>query len=113
METLSLLDNILADWKLLVFAFGVGAFYYQGKIWFQRLTKALENTSKVHDNQNNTLDNINNKLENMDKRMARLEGSIEMITVTNNEQSVKIAVLESQTQIIDYPQPKRRIRKAQ
>lgn len=114
METLSLLDTIIADWKLLVFAFGIGGFYWQGKAWFSKITKLLENTGRVHNDQNSMLDNIHSKLESLDKRIARIEGSVEIITIDNQQQAIKIAVLETQTSIIELPTtPKRRVRRQQ
>jgi hypothetical protein len=112
METLSLLDQILADWKILVFAFGLGALYYQARIWFSKLTKALDTTGRVHGEQNIMLDNINQKLESLDRRTAKIEESIESIKLDNNQQSIKIAVLETQAEIIDHP-IKRRPRRQQ
>jgi hypothetical protein len=113
METLTLLDTIIADWKLLVFAFGVGGFYWQGKAWFQKITTLLENSGRVHGNQNAALTSINEKLEVLDKRIARIEGSVEIITIDNQEQAIKIAVLETQTQIIDHPTKRRATRRQQ
>ncbi len=114
MEALSLLDTIIADWKLLVFAFAVGGFYWQGKAWFSKITTLLENTGRVHGNQNVMLDSIHSKLDSLDKRVARIEGTVEIITIDNQEQAIKIAVLETQTNIIEHPTtPKRRVRRQQ
>jgi hypothetical protein len=110
--TLALLDTIIQDWKLLAFAFAVGGLYYQGKSWFKKLTDALENTANTHNLQNKLLDNMNDKLDSLDKRTAKIEGSIEMIKIDNNDQAIRIAVLETQqTQIIEHP-AKKRIRRS-
>jgi hypothetical protein len=44
--------------------------------------------------------------------VAKIEGNIDTIKLDNNEQAIRIAVLETQTQIIEHP-AKRRIRKTQ
>ena len=105
METLNLLDTILNDWKIIAFAFGLGALYYQARVWFSKLTKALDNTANTHNLQNKLLDNINDKLDNLDRRTAKIEGSIELIQHENNQQAIKLAVLETQAEIIDHPSP--------
>jgi TolA-binding protein len=112
MEALSLIDHVIADWKLLVFAFAVGGFYYQAKIWFKKLTDALETSGQVHSEQNASLSGLHQKLDNLDKRVARIEGTVEILKIDNQTQEVKIAVLEAQTQVIDHP-VKRRTRRQQ
>lgn len=114
MDLLEILKTINEDWKIMVFVFGLGAFYYQGKSWFKKLTDALENTANTHNLQNKLLDNMNDKLDSLDKRTAKIEGHIEIIQHENNEQAIKLAVLETQnqTQIIEHP-AKRRTRRQQ
>jgi hypothetical protein len=112
MDLLEIFNIINQDWKVMVFVFGLGALYYQARIWFSKLTKALDTTGKVHGEQNIMLDNINQKLESLDKRTAKIEESIESIKLDNNQQSIKIAVLETQAEIIDHP-IKRRPRRQQ
>jgi hypothetical protein len=112
MDLLSIFTTINEDWKIIAFAFGLGALYYQARVWFSKLTKALDTTGKVHGEQNIMLDNINQKLESLDKRTAKIEESIESIKLDNNQQSIKIAVLETQAEIIDHP-VKRRPRRQQ
>jgi hypothetical protein len=112
MDLLEIFNIINQDWKVMVFVFGLGALYYQARIWFSKLTKALDTTGKVHGEQNIMLDNINQKLESLDKRTAKIEESIESIKLDNNQQSIKIAVLETQAEIIDHP-VKRRPRRQQ
>jgi hypothetical protein len=112
MEALSFLDTIFNDWKLLAFAFAVGGLYYQAKLWFRKITDALDNTANTHNLQNKLLDNINDKLDNLDRRTAKIEGSIELIQHENNQQAIKLAVLETQAEIIDHP-VKRRPRRQQ
>jgi hypothetical protein len=107
METLTLLDTIIQDWKIIAAAFAFGGFFWQAKIWFKKITLLLENTGRVHGQQNAVLDNINDKMDNLDKRMAKLEGSVEMIIIENHQQSIKLAVLETQ-QDLDKPVRKRR-----
>jgi len=109
MNLLDIFTTINEDWKIMVFVFGLGALYYQARVWFSKLTKALDNTGRVHGEQNIALDSINQKLDNLDRRTAKIEGSIELIQLDQNIQTTKIAVLESQVQsnIIDYPVKKR------
>lgn len=112
METLSLLDTILNDWKIIAFAFGVGAFYYQAKMVVKKIMTALENTSTTHQAQNIILDNINDKIDNLDKRMSKIEGSLEMVNIENHSQEVRLAVLENNSDFQDVT-PKRRVRRTQ
>ena len=113
MDLLEIVRIINEDWKIMVFVFGLGALYYQGKSWFKKLTDALENTANTHNLQNKLLDNINQKLDSLDKRTAKIEGSIEMIKIDNNDQAIRIAVLETQqTQIIEHPAKRRSPRRS-
>jgi hypothetical protein len=112
MNLLDIFTTIDEDWKIMVFVFGLGALYYQGKSWFKKLTDALENTANTHNLQNKLLDNMNGKLDNLDKRIAKIEGNVELIQLDNNDQAIRIAVLETQqTQIIEHP-AKKRIRRS-
>ena len=108
MQTLTLLDTIIQDWKIIAAAFAFGGFFWQAKIWFKKITLLLENTGRVHGQQNAVLDNIQSSIDQLDKRMAKLEGSVEMINLTNHEQSIKLAVLETQQDIDSKPTRKRR-----
>ena len=110
MNLLDIFTTINEDWKIMVFVFGLGALYYQARIWFTKLTKALDTTGRVHGEQNIMLDNIDDKLEILDKRLARIEGTVEIIKIENNNQAIKIAVLETQAEIIEHP--KRRPRRS-
>lgn len=107
METLTLLDTLLNDWKIIVAAFTVGGLFYQAKVWFKRITVALDNTANTHNIQNKLLDNMNVKLDSLDNRIAKIEGSIELIKIDNNEQMVRLAVLETQAEIIEHPVKRR------
>jgi hypothetical protein len=108
MEALSLLDTLLNDWKIIVAAFTIGGLFYQAKVWFKRITVALDNTATTHNIQNTLLDNMNDKLDGLDKRIAKIEGSIEMVKIDNNDQAVRLAVLETQqNNIIEHPVQRR------
>lgn len=113
MDLLEIFNIINQDWKIMVFVFGLGALYYQARIWFSKLTKALDTTGRVHGEQNLMLDNINQKLESLDRRTAKIEESIETIKFDNNQQSIKIAVLETQAEIIEHPKRRPRRQSAQ
>jgi uncharacterized protein YllA (UPF0747 family) len=112
MDLLSIATTINQDWKIMVVVFGLGAIWYQARAWFKKLTDALDNTANTHNLQNKLLDNINDKLDNLDRRTAKIEGSIELIQHENNQQAIKLAVLETQAEIIDHP-VKRRPRRQQ
>lgn len=103
METLTLLDSIFKNWHIIVIAFGVGGFYFQAKGVVTKIMTALENTSTTHATQNRILDSVVEKLDSLDRRVARIEGSIELIQHENNQQAVKIAVLESHSDVVDAP----------
>lgn len=94
----------------MVFVFGLGAIWYQARAWFKKLTNALDNTANTHNLQNKLLDNINDKLDNLGRRTAKIEGSIELIKIDNNDQMVRLAILETQAEIIEHP--KRRSRRS-
>lgn len=102
METLTLLDSIFNNWHIFVIAFGVGGFYFQAKGVVRKMMSSLENTSSTHAAQNRILDSVVEKLDSLDRRVARIEGSIEIIQHENNQQAVKIAVLETYS---DTPEP--------
>lgn len=108
METLSFIDNLVQNWEILATAFVVGGVYYQAKTWFKKITLLLENTGNTHAAQNVVLDTIHDKIDQLDKRMAKLEGSVDMIIIENHEQSIKLAVLETQQDIDSKPTRKRR-----
>jgi hypothetical protein len=110
METLTLLDHILNDWKIIVAAFTIGGLFYQAKIWFKRITVALDNTATTHNLQNKLLDNMNDKLDGLDKRIAKIEGSIDMIKVDNHDQEVRLSVIETRQDIEEPAVRKRRSR---
>lgn len=112
MEALSFLDTIFNDWKLLAAAFAIGGFYYQAKIAITKIMKALETTASTHATQNVLLDNMNDKLVKLDNKIEKIEENISKISADNQEQAIKLAVLESQNNIIEHP-AKRRIRKSQ
>lgn len=107
MEALSLLDTLLNDWKIIVAAFTIGGLFYQAKVWFKRITVALDNTATTHSIQNTLLDNMNDKLDGLDKRIAKIEGSIEMIKVDNQDQEVRLSVIETRQDIENVPVKRR------
>lgn len=115
METLSLLDTIINDWKIIVFAFAVGTFYYQAKMVVKKIMTALENTSTTHQAQNTILDNINEKVDALDKRLSKIEGGLELVSLENHEQSVRLSVIETRQDFGDdiTNLPKRKVRRTQ
>jgi hypothetical protein len=51
---------------------------------------------------------MNDKLDGLDRRIAKIEGSIDMIKIDNNDQSIRLAVLETQqNNIIQHPVQRR------
>lgn len=108
MEALSLLDTLIQDWKIIAAAFAFGGFFWQAKIWFKRITTLLENTANTHSAQNTVLDNINQKIDNLDKRMSKIEGGLELVSLENHEQSVRLSVIETRQEFDDKPTRKRR-----
>lgn len=110
METLSLLDTVIRDWKIIAAAFTVGALYWQVRLWFKKITALLENTGLTHGKQNIVLDSIHDKIDNLDRRMSKLEGSLEMVNITNHEQSVRLSIIETHQEIDNQPPRKRRQR---
>ena len=110
--TLTLLDTIIQDWKIIAAAFAFGGLFWQAKIWFKKITLLLENTGNTHQAQNVILDSINDKIDNLDKRIAKIEGSVEMIIIDNHEQTVRLSVLETHLEI-DKPTTRKRRQRVQ
>ena len=107
MEALTFLDTVFNDWKIIGAAFVIGGLYYEAKIAFKKIIAGIENTSNTHAAQNIILDNIHEKVDNLDKRLSKMEGSLEMVSLENHEQSVRLSVIET-LQEIEKPAPRKR-----
>jgi hypothetical protein len=112
METLELIDFIADNYELFAVAFVVGGFYIEAKRIVKRIMTALDNTATTHSVQNQLLDVIHDKIDRLDGRVEKIESNIELIHRENNEQAIKLAVLETQAEIIDHPVKRRQRRSA-
>jgi len=112
METLELIDFIADNYELFAVAFVVGGLYIEAKRIVKRIMTALDNTATTHSVQNQLLDVIHDKIDRLDGRVEKIESNIELIHRENNEQAIKLAVLETQAEIIDHPVKRRQRRSA-
>ena len=111
MDILELLKTIKEDWALLVFVFGLGAAWYQGKMWFTGLNKTLDQVGIQHDEQNQSLLELHTKLDTLDNRVTNIEVTSAKIHEEFHKTEIKLAILEN-TQDLTQVQPLVRRRKA-
>jgi hypothetical protein len=112
MDIIELLKTIKEDWALLVFVFGLGAAWFQGKMWFEKTNKILESVGAQHTVQNNSLDLIHSKIDRVDDRIGKVEQTVFAMHEELHEQEIKLAVLESNN-TITIPPKRTRLRRQQ
>ena len=102
MDFFDIIKTIQKDWVIIVFVFGFGGFWWQGKAWFEKMSKTLDAVGKVHDDQNqmmvdqnSVLDKILFKTENLEIRTSKIEESVEEIHDKVHDQEIKLAILET------------------
>lgn len=102
MDIFDIIKTIQKDWAIIVAVFAFGGFWWQGKAWFEKMSKTLDSVGKVHDGQNeimaeqnSMLDKILFKTENLEIRTSKIEESVEEIHDKVHEQEIKLAVLET------------------
>lgn len=95
MDILELLRTVQQEWALLVFFFTLGACWWQGKAWFDRVNRTLERVNSQHAAQNNMLENISHQTTRLTEKVDGLETKVDEIHDKVHEQEIKLAVLES------------------
>jgi peptidoglycan hydrolase CwlO-like protein len=95
MDILALLQTIQKDWVILVFVFGLGAAWWQGKIWFKRVNDTLDRVGTDHSEQNSSLEKLHTKVDNLDNRVTSIETKVNEIHEELHIQEIKLAILES------------------
>lgn len=98
MNLLELLKNVQEDWALLVFVFGLGGAWWQGKTWFKSVNDTLSQVGLQHKDQNKVLENILDKTELLEQRTDKIENVVNEIHDKIHEQEVKLAILETVTE---------------
>jgi hypothetical protein len=94
-----ILNTIVDDWALLVFVFTVGGIWWQGKAWFKKIDTALNHEGSEHRDQNTMLKSIHDKVENLEARITKIEETVIRIHEEQHDQEVKLAVLESASEV--------------
>ena len=95
MDILELLRTIQQEWALLVFFFTLGACWWQGKAWFERVNQGLDRANKQHAAQNNMLETISHQTTRLAEKIDTVEAKVDEIHDKVHEQEIKLAVLES------------------
>jgi len=95
MDILELLKTIKEDWALLVFVFGLGAAWYQGKSWFKHINLTLATVGNQHQEQTSLLESIHRKVDTIDDRVDKLETSVVSIQEHLHQTEVDLAVLQA------------------
>lgn len=95
MDLLEIIKTIKEDWAILVFVFGLGAAWFQGKMWFKGVNDTLGSVKQSANDNGNNLALLNQKMDHLHDRVGNLEGTTKDIMSTQHEQEVKLAVLIS------------------
>ena len=95
MDLLEIIKTIKEDWAILVFVFGLGAAWFQGKMWFKGVNDTLGSVKKSSGDNGNNLAMLNQKMDHLHDRVNNLEGTAKDMLATQHEQEVKLAVLIS------------------
>ena len=93
-----LIQTIHEDWAILVFVFGMGGAWWQGKQWFSKVNDLLASALKQHLEQTSMLEHIQQKTDILEERSDKIESTVNEIHDKLHEQEVKLAVLESVTE---------------
>jgi hypothetical protein len=99
MNVLEIFETIQKNWALLVFVFTLGGIWWQGKAWFKKIETSLTRDSADHTNQTAMLQSIHDKIENLEDRTTKIEETVIRIHEEQHEQEVKLAVLESVSEV--------------
>jgi low affinity Fe/Cu permease len=102
MDIVELLKTIKEDWALLVFVFGLGGAWIQGKMWFANFNRSfkeihikLDTEQGQHNTQTSLMTSLHDKIDNLETRVAKVEDTVSKVHEELHDQEVKLAVLES------------------
>lgn len=95
MDLIEIIKTIKEDWAILVFVFGLGAAWFQGKMWFKGVNGTLGSVKQSASENGNNLAMLNQKMDHLHDRVNNLEGTAKDMLSVQHEQEVKLAVLVS------------------
>jgi uncharacterized protein YlxW (UPF0749 family) len=95
MDILQILKTIQEDWLILLFFFGLGGAWIQGKMWFNRVNYGLSKANDQHSEQNRILTSVQHDLINLKDKVNDIEYTVKSIHEEVHDQEIKLAVLES------------------
>lgn len=95
MNIIDIFKVMQEDWAVLVFVFGLGGFWWQGKQWFSKVTDTLDQALIQHNQQTVILEHIQMKTDLLEERTDKIEITVNEIHNKIHEQEVKLAVLET------------------
>ena len=95
MDILEIINTIKEHWALLVFVFGLGGAWFQGKMWFEQTNKTLSIVGEQHEQQNRSLEGLHTKIDSIDDRLVKVENTVTRMHEELHDQEIKLAVLET------------------
>jgi len=94
-EFMKVVNQVVADWWLLIAFFTAGGIWWQLKAWFNRVNSTLDKNTKQHDQQCELLDSLHTKVDAIESRQLKIEEQVDRIHEEVHTQEIKLAVLES------------------
>lgn len=95
MDILEIVKTIKEDWAILVFVFGLGAAWFQGKMWFKGVNDTLDTVRKSATDNGSNLAMLNQKMDHLHDRVGNLESTTKEMLSVQHDQEIKLAVLSS------------------
>jgi hypothetical protein len=94
-DILEIVKTIKEDWAILVFVFGLGAAWFQGKMWFKGVNDTLDTVRKSATDNGSNLAMLNQKMDHLHDRVGNLESTTKEMLSVQHDVDVKLAVLSS------------------
>jgi hypothetical protein len=94
-DILEIVKTIKEDWAILVFVFGLGAAWFQGKMWFKGVNDTLDTVRKSATDNGSNLAMLNQKMDHLHDRVGNLESTTKEMLSVQHDQEIKLAVLSS------------------
>jgi hypothetical protein len=94
-DILEIVKTIKEDWAILVFVFGLGAAWFQGKMWFKGVNDTLDTVRKSATDNGSNLASLNQKMDHLHDRVGNLESTTKEMLSVQHDVDVKLAVLSS------------------
>lgn len=95
MDILELFKTIQEEWALLVFFFGLGGAWIQGKMWFKGVNESISQANLQHSEQNKILSSVKTDIGYLKDQINDIEYTVKSIHEQVHDQEVKLAVLEN------------------